>query len=75
MDEIFEFEDTYGGKIKVKKIILTEGKACKEIWQIHNPETSRWYVIKEKRLIEHYKLLMVQERSVIIEKSKSKKSK
>jgi hypothetical protein len=67
MDEIFEFEDAYGGTIKVKKIITPLEK--KEIWQIFNPETTKWNVVKEARLIEHYKLLLVQERNVLIEKT------
>lgn len=82
MDEIFKFEDYYGGEIKVKKIIVIEKSSVlatdvveKEIWQIFNPDTNRWEVIKHKRLIDHYKLHFVQERYVIVEKVLSKKSK
>ena len=68
MDEIINFEDNYGGTIKVKRIIKKTPLNDVEVWQIYDIDTRRWIGIKHERIIAFYKLHLVQNRKVLIEK-------
>lgn len=69
-DEIIKFSHSDGSEIKVKKITAETNipNVPFVTYQICSQYDGRWTVIKYDALLHYYKILLVQERKILIEK-------